>query len=391
MWLGRGIFVYANQLENELCSVLDVLKNRFYSMYFSSFQLFKILNVLTVVCLLGLLPSYTYAETKELRPHTNNPILATVDGEPLTLEDLKNSQIHDVMVQLYQIQSQALKEIVLAKLAKNHPELKLENEVPLPSEGDVVRFYENTPGIKEMGTLEKMQREVTEYLKKTFRNTYIEDRYQLAIKKGWAKVYLQPPLEFKLKAKLSTAKLWFDEDDGLTRKVFLLEYSDFQCPFCRRVQGTLNKLREQYSKEVQFGYRHFPLDFHKEARYMAESVECAREQGKFWELQKLLYADGDSVSRGKLHQYAKKAGVKNSRRFQTCLKERKYKDRVLNDLKEGMKLGIRGTPTFILGTYDTDARVVQGELMSGAVSEERFKEVIEKYLSTSRAEASLAQ
>ena len=124
---------------------------------------------------------------------------------------------------------------------------------------------------------------------------------------------------------------------------------------------------------------------------MAESVECAREQGKFWELQKLLYTGGDSVSRAKLHQYAKKAGVKNARRFQTCLKERKYKDRVLNDLKEGMKLGIRGTPTFILGTYDTDTRVVQGELMSGAVSEEKFKEVIEKYLSTSRAEVNQAQ
>ena len=124
---------------------------------------------------------------------------------------------------------------------------------------------------------------------------------------------------------------------------------------------------------------------------MAESVECAREQGKFWELQKLLYANSDSVSRVKLHQYAKKAGVKNARRFQTCLKDRKYKGRVLNDLKEGMELGIRGTPTFILGFYDTDTRVVHGELLSGAVSEEKFKKAIEKYLSTSRAEASLAQ
>ena len=360
-------------------------------MYFSSLQLFKVLKVSAIIYLLGLLPSYTYAEAKELRPHTNNPILAIVDGEPLTLEDLRNSQIHDAMVQLYRIQSQVLKEAVLAKLTKNHPDLKLGDEVPLPSEGDVVRFYENTPGIKEMGTLEKMRSEITEYLKKIFRNTYIEDRYQLAIKKGWAKVYLQPPLEFKLKAQVSTAKFWFDEDDGLTRKVFLLEYSDFQCPFCRRVQGTLNKLRDHYSKEVQFGYRHFPLDFHKEARFMAESVGCARDQGKFWELQKLLYAAGDSVSRAKLHQYAKKSGVKNARRFQACLKARKYKERVLNDLKEGMKLGIRGTPSFILGTYDADARVIHGELMSGAVSEEKFKQVIEKYLSTSRAEASVAQ
>ena len=360
-------------------------------MRFFLFQFPKFFLASTLISLFGMLPSQVHAESNELRLYTNNPILAVVDGEPLILDDLKNSQIHDAMVQLYQIQSQALKERVIIKLAKNHPELKLESEIPLPSEDDIVRFYKNTPGIKEMGTLEKMRDEITGYLEKVFRNAYVDNRYQLAIKKGWAKIYLRPPLEFKLKAQVNTAKLWFDEDDKLTRRVFLLEYSDFQCPFCKRVQSTLDQLRKHYSKEVQFGYRHFPLEFHKEAKFMAESVECAREQGKFWELQKLLYANSDSIPRAKLHQYAKKAGVKNMRRFQTCLKERKYKGRVLNDLKEGTKLGIRGTPTFILGTYDTDARTVYGELLSGAVSEVRFKEAIEKYLSISRAEANLAR
>jgi len=360
-------------------------------MYLSLIQLYKILRVLAAVYLLALIPSHSYAESNKLRPHTNDHILAIVDGEPLTLEDLKDAQIHDAMVQLYQIQTQVLKERVISKLTKNHPELKLDSEVPLPSEDDVIRFYENTPGIKEMGTLKKMRSEIIVYLEKVFHNTYVNDRYQLAIKKGWAKIYLQPPLEFKLKAQVSTAKLWFDEGDNLDRKVFLLEYSDFQCPFCRRVQGTLDKLRKKYAKEVQFAYRHFPLDFHKEARYMAESVECARDQGKFWELQKILYASTDSISRGDLYKYAKRAGVSNMRQFQTCLKERKYKDRVLNDLKEGMKLGIRGTPTFIFGTYDADTRTVHGELMSGAVSEEKFKEVFEKYLSVSRAEALLGK
>ena len=129
-------------------------------MRFYSFQLLRSLGVSAVIFLL-LLPFYVHAESKEPHSHTNNPILAIVDGEPLTLEDLRNSQIHDAMVQLYQIQSQVLKEAVLVKLTKNHPELKLANEVPLPSEGDVVRFYENTPGIKEVGTLEKMRREIT--------------------------------------------------------------------------------------------------------------------------------------------------------------------------------------------------------------------------------------
>lgn len=360
-------------------------------MQFFLFQSLKFFLALILIFLLGVLSFQVRAESSGLNLYTNNPVLAIVDGEPLILDDLKNSQIHDAMVQLYQMQSQVLKEIVVVKLAKNHPELKLEGEVPLPSEDDIVRFYKNTPGMKDMGTLEKMKDEIAGYLEKVFRNAYVNDRYQLAIKKGWAKVYLKPPLEFKLMAQVNTAKLWFDDDSKLTRKIFLLEYSDFQCPFCKRVQSTLNLLREQYSEEVQFGYRHFPLAFHKEAEVMAESVECARDQGKFWELQKILYASTDSVSRAKLHQYAKKAGVKNIRRFQSCLKARKYKARVLNDLKEGMKLGIRGTPTFILGTYNADTRTVHGELLSGAVSESKFKETIEKYLSISRAEANLVQ
>jgi len=360
-------------------------------MRFFPFQFARFLGISFLISFSGIAPSQAAAGSDELRPHANNSILAIVDGEPLILDDLKNSQIHDTMVQLHKMQSQVLKERVLQKLVNNHPEMKLEGEVPLPSQDDIARFYKNTPGIKEMGTLEKMHSEITGYLKQVYRNAYVNNSYQLAIEKGWVKVYLKPPLEFKLEAQISTAKLWFEENDESTRRVFLLEYSDFQCPFCKRVQKTLNQLREHYDKEVQFGYRHFPLEFHKEAKYMAESVECARDQGKFWELQKLLYANTDSVSKSKLHQYAKKAGVRNIRRFQTCLKEGKYKDRVLNDLNEGMKLGIRGTPAFILGVYDTDTRTVSGELLSGAVSEKRFKKAIEKYLSASRAEANLVQ
>ena len=359
-------------------------------MQFFSFHFARLLGISALISLLGVAPSPVAADSNELRPFTNNPIVAIVDGEPVILEDLKNAQIYAAMVQLYKMQSQVLKEKVLDKLAKSHPELKL-TDAPLPSQGDVTRFYANTPGIKEMGTLEKMRAEITEYLKKVYASAYLEERYQLAIEKGWAKVYLQAPLEFKLKAKINTAMLWFGEGSSFSRRVFLLEYSDFQCPFCKRVQGTLDKLRKLYSKEVQFGYRHFPLEFHKEAKYMAESVECARDQGRFWELQKIFYDNKDPVSRTNLHQFAKKAGVKNMRRFQTCLKERKYKDRVSNDLRDGMNLGIRGTPTFILGTYDPETHTVHGELMSGAVSLEKFKASIEKYLSISRAEANLSR
>ena len=384
-------FIWQLQPFNINSAAQNIFVIRFSPMWLFLFQFAKFLGVSILISTIGVSPSRATTESNGLLPYTNNSILAIVDGEPLSLDDLKNSQIQGMMVQLYQIQSHVLKERVLKKLLNNHPELKIDGKVPLPSQDDIVRFYKNTPGIKEMGTLKKMRVEIAEYLEKVFRNTYVDEKYQLAIKKGWAKVYLRPPLEFKLKANISTAKLWFEGDDKPPRRVFLLEYSDFQCPFCKRVQNTLGKLRDYYRKDVQFGYRHFPLDFHKEAKYMAESVECARDQGKFWELHKLFYANSDSVANEEIYKYAKKAGVSNIQQFQTCLKDRKYKDRVLKDLSDGMKLGVRGTPAFILGTYDTDSLTVHGELLSGAVSEEKFKEAIEKYLSTSSAEANLVQ
>ena len=130
-------------------------------MRFFSFQFARFLGTSILISLLGIALLQAVAESNELRPYTNNPILAVVDGKPLILDELKNFQVHDTMVRLYQMQSQILKERVLQELVNNHPELKLENEVPLPSQDDIARFYKNTPGIKEMGTLEKMHSERT--------------------------------------------------------------------------------------------------------------------------------------------------------------------------------------------------------------------------------------
>jgi len=351
-------------------------------------HLVRSLGIPVLTVFLTLFLSQVSAEPGKLQLYDNNPVLAVVEGEPIILDDLKTQEIHGVMIQLHQMQEIALKEKILEKLSGKHPEMKL-SQAPLPNRGDIARFYQNTPAVRELGTPEKMEGEIREYLRKVFRSSYIEDRYQMAIKKGWAKVYLQPPLEFKLKAEIKTAKLWFEGADGRSRRIFLLEYSDFQCPFCKRVQGTLDRLRKKYSKEVQFGYRHFPLDFHKEAKFMAEAVECARDQDRFWEFQKILYEHSNTIERTNIHLYAKTAGVMNLRQFKTCVQERKYKNRVLNDLRDGMKLGIRGTPTFILGTFDPDTRTVSGDFLSGAVSEEKFSQVIDKHLSIPRAEARL--
>ena len=347
--------------------------------------------LLLALAFLSTIPPYLFADPVPVQIYSNNPVVAIVDGEYLMMNDLKNVQMHDAMYRLHEMQSSALKEKILQQLGKKHPEF-LKDEVRAVKEKEIARFYENTPGVKGLGSPEKMRDEIREYLQRAYRDSYIERKYQYALKKKWIKIYLKPPNDFRAVAGVGTAMLWAREDSNDSRKVFLLEYSDFQCPFCKRVQETLKKLRQTYSTKVQFGYRHFPLPFHKEAKILAEAVECARDQNRFWEMQSVLYDIKDAsfaFTEIELIKLAKQAGVKNLKDFQTCWKKGKYKTRVAEDIREGARLGIQGTPTFILGLYDLENGTVSGEMFSGAVSSEKFVEAIEKYLALSRAEAKL--
>jgi protein-disulfide isomerase len=383
-----------NACRNELKNVVPTRKLIVnYLDSISSMSVRRTVAVLLTLTLCSAFPSYLFADPAPVQLYTNNPVVATVDGEYLMMNDLKNARMHDVMLQLHGMQSRMLKEKILQQLAKKRPEF-LKDEVPAVTEKDISRFYEKTPGVKDLGSPEKMRDEIREYLQRVFRDSYIEKKFQFALKKKWVKIHLKPPNDFRVVAKLDSAMLWAKEEPKIARKVFLLEYSDFQCPFCKRVQGTLKKLRKTYSEKVQFGYRHFPLPFHKEATILAEAVECARDQGRFWEMQSVLYDINDEtfvLTEVELVKLAKKAGVKNLKNFQTCAQKRKYKTRVTEDIREGARLGIQGTPTFILGTYDLENGTVSGEMFSGAVSNEKFVEVIEKYLSLSRAEAKLVR
>ncbi len=312
--------------------------------------------------------------------YSNNPVVAVVDGEPIKLDQLKNAKIQEEMVRLFELQKRILKQKILKKLEKSHPEMA-RIKMPQASRKDVIQFYNQTPGVKELGPIEKTQDEIRQYLNEMYKDSFYETQYQTAVDKGWVVDYFEAPNEFQLVASLGKANLWFKENSKQPRKVYVLEFSDFQCPFCKRVQATLSKLRERYQSRVQFGYRHFPLPFHKEAQMLAEASECARDQGKFWELQSLLYKlTLTTIQMEQITNLAKNAGVRNIGKFEKCVQSRRYMARVNKDLQDGVALGIQGTPTFIIGMLQPDSKSVRGEMFSGAVSEEMFVDKIEKYL-----------
>lgn len=314
----------------------------------------------------------------------NNPVMAVVDGRPITLDDLKDIRMQDMLVQLYGMQKNVLKQKIVRLLREKHPELWGDGP-PKVTRENVFSFYKRTPGVSELGGFDDMQDEIREYLKKSFEKNFVDKIYQQALKKGWVVDYLKAPNDFQVVAGIGSAVLFNEDKDG-KRKVFVMEYSDFQCPFCKKVQAVLSKIRVRYGQVVQFGYRHFPLSFHQNAQGLAEASECARDQGRFWELQASIYRnDTDNLKREDILKLAVQAGLNNLSDFETCLNDGKYRERVLKDAQEGLQVGVQATPTFIIGIHDRDAATVNGEMFSGVVSEEKFIKTIEKYIALSQA------
>lgn len=345
------------------------------------FTVRKIPLILWAFCIcLTMTSSRVVADPGDSPVYSSNPLVAIVDGKPIRLDDIKNAQIQELMISLHTLQESRLREKALEILSEKNPELKQQKALRV-DEKDIANFYETTPGIKDVGPYDQMRPEIREYLESARRQEHTDAAFQKAVDKGLVVNYLNPPNDFRLVVGVGSAMVWFTPNQDKPREIFFLEYSDFQCPFCRRVQKTIAKLRKKYSQQVQFGYRHFPLPFHKEAKKMAEAVECARDQGRFWEFHGYLYNNSDATfDTNQALKIARLVGVKDLKSFQSCWENGKYASRVLKDIEDGAKVGIQGTPTFIIGIYNPRDGAVSGEMFSGAVKEDKFVKVIEKFL-----------
>lgn len=160
-------------------------------------------------------------------------------------------------------------------------------------------------------------------------------------------------------------------------KVTVVEFSDTECPFCKRFHPTMQRLVEEYPNEVNWVYRHFPLDsLHRKARREAEATECAGEQGKFWEYLDRLFEvtpSNDGLQDSQLPQIAEDVGL-NVQKFETCLESGKYAAKVAADLADAQAAGGNGTPYSVVLVGDEKIPV------SGAVPFEQLKTIIDSVL-----------
>ena len=168
----------------------------------------------------------------------------------------------------------------------------------------------------------------------------------------------------------------------LNAPVTIIEFSDFQCPYCGRFfKSTLTEIERDYIKtgKVRYVFRDFPLDFHKQAPKASEAANCAGEQGKYWEMHDKLFENQNALMVDKLRQYAAEVGLESGP-FDACLDSGKYAEEINRDVEDGKKAGVSGTPSFFIGKSQGPGKEITGKRIVGARPYESFKQVIDQIL-----------
>jgi protein-disulfide isomerase len=165
-------------------------------------------------------------------------------------------------------------------------------------------------------------------------------------------------------------------------KVAVIEYSEFQCPFCSRFfKDTYPQLAKEYvdTGKVKYVWRDLPLDFHKQAFKAAEAAHCAGEQGRFWEMHDRLFENQKNLAAEELPKYAAAVQL-DTAQFQKCLDSGRHAEAIKKDINDANSVGITGTPSFLIGVVQPNGTVKVTKKIVGARPYADFKAAIDSLL-----------
>lgn len=307
-----------------------------------------------------------------------NEVVAEVDGKKITMGEINKAlatDLYEAQTQIYQMKKMKIDEQinqhVLEKEANRKkmtvPELlekNVQKKIKKVSDKEVDKFYkENQQNIK--GTKEQFAERIRNYLEQqNYREQY--SKYVESLKKSAnAKILIKKPERIRVELSLSEGPQRGKKD----AKIKLVEFSDFECPVCKRYTKTLDAVYDKYKRKINFVFKAFPLDQHKKAPLAHQASFCAEEQGKFWPYHDLLFENSPKLDRTDLEQYAQKARL-DLAKFKQCLDSGSTAAKMQTEMQEAMAAGVRATPTIF----------INGQMLIGAVSQAQIEEVIEEEL-----------
>jgi len=207
------------------------------------------------------------------------------------------------------------------------------------------------------------RKQVIDYLKQNTAQKAQADLQHRLVDAAGVEIFLDPPRVEPVLTDQSPSRGPADAP------IVLIEYTDFQCPFCGRVQPTLDALRERYGDSIRMVFKNLPLAMHQQAQFAAEAALCAGDQEGFWPMHDWLFANHKAISRETILAQATEQGL-DIDALNVCLDEGRHTAEVQADMKEAGSFGITGTPGF----------VVNGRILTGAQPLENFIKVIDDEL-----------
>jgi protein-disulfide isomerase len=310
--------------------------------------------------------------------------VATLNGKPITdaeVEKFLGSRLLRAKQQEYDLKSEGIRELAFgllqdqeaARLGITRDTLYRRNvtdKAGEPSEGEVTALL-NRVRSRLPGDDAQARQEVVKFLREQRRLEREAAYREELFAKASLKVLLEPP----------RAAIPIEADDPFSGRadapVTVVEFTDFQCPFCKNTNAMLKQLRSDYGDRLRVVYKQLPLGMHAQARGAAEAALCANDQGKYGELRDWMFNNPNLLKTAALVEQAGVLGMKADR-FRQCLDGQTKAAAVDADVKLAEELGASGTPTYF----------VNGRLMEGARSVEDFKRVIDEELARPAASKS---
>ena len=305
--------------------------------------------------------------------------LAEVDGVVITSEEVEKSlagQLSKLEEQIYNLKRQRLDALINEKLLAKEAakrsvsvpallDAEVTSKVGLVTEQEIEKFYqENKAQLK--GEEASLREQIRTHLQNQKLTAKREEFLKSIRSQAKVVVNLKPPPIQRIEVSVRGAPFKGGEKAAVT----IVEFSDFHCPFCRRVISTLAQIESQYGDKIKLVFRDFPIEsLHPGASKAHEAARCANEQGKFWPYHDKLFAGPPSSSLEVFNGLAKEVGlIPNA--FETCLGSGKYQAAIKEDIDEGNRVGVGGTPAFF----------INGRLITGAQPLEAFTRVIDEEL-----------
>lgn len=348
--------------------------------YFS----FTLATTLVTVLVFGVIASCTDRQAKAkpnylFKDAPKPGVVAKIAGEEVTEDQLIGDDkvdFFDLKKREYDLRMDRLNKLLVDRLIgaeAKKANLPLEDFIAKKVVGGEIKISEKDfkkfvadKRIPESQLNPQIKERINAYLQNQKKQDMVQAYVAKLTKSNPVEVYFKKP-KMDIKVEIGQAPT-FGKDSA---KVTIVEFSDFQCPFCSRGANTVTEIKKKYGNKVKIAFKHFPLPMHKEAMPAAEASMCVNEQGvdKFWKFHDLAFKNQEKLDEASLEKYAKESGA-DVKKYGDCVKAKKYAEFVRKDMEYGETIGVKSTPTFF----------INGQLVAGALPIESFSEIIDEEL-----------